>query len=138
MHVTATVVSSAGRHEVVVATDGAERSLDVPGRTTGIGSSANGGELLALALATCYGNDVIREAARIGLPIDAVRVVAHADFGGPGEPGSGLRYEVEVESSADPAAVEALLRHTDEVAEIHNTVRAGTPVALTGVRVTAP
>ena len=29
----------------------------------------------------------------------------------------------------------ALLRHTDEVAEIHNTLRVGTPVRLEAVRV---
>ncbi|MBN9605744.1 MAG: OsmC family protein [Actinomycetales bacterium] len=135
MEVSATVVSRAGAHEARIATDGAARSLEIPPKEGAIGSSANGGELLALALATCYGNDVIREAGRAGIPVDAVRVTAHARFGAAGEPGTGLRYEVEVVSRADPAEVEALLRHTDEVAEIHTTLRVGTPVRLEAVRV---
>jgi len=38
------------------------------------------------------------------------------------------RYRARVESPASPEQVEALLRETDAVAEVHNTVRAGVPV----------
>jgi organic hydroperoxide reductase OsmC/OhrA len=44
------------------------------------------GELLCLALATCYCNDVYREASRRGLAIRGVEVGVAAEFGGRGEP----------------------------------------------------
>jgi uncharacterized OsmC-like protein len=112
-----------------VSTDGRASPLPVPGRAGG-GSSVNGGELLCLALATCYCNDVYREAARRGLAIGGVAVEVEAEFGGPGEPARQIRYTAHVESDATAAELEALLRHTDTVAEVHNTVRVGTPVEL--------
>ena len=41
-----------------------------------------------------------------------------------------VRYRAKVESSASPEAVALLLRQTDAVAEVHNTLRSGVPVEL--------
>ena len=73
MEVSARVSNGRGRHGVEVTTAGSTQSLIVAARAPGAGSSVNGGEFLMLALATCYCNDLYREAARLGLQIDAVR-----------------------------------------------------------------
>lgn len=83
-----------------------------------------------LALATCYFNDLFREAARLGIPIDDVEVEAYARFPGVGLAATDIRYRARVSSSAAPEAIADLLRQTDAVAEVHNTVRAGVPVTL--------
>lgn len=129
MQIRASVCSAADRHEVEVSTDGRAAVLPIPGRAGG-GSGTNGGELLCLALATCYCNDLYREAARRGIPVGRVAVVVEAAFGGPGEAARQITYTARVESDAPPAVVEALLRHTDMVAEVHNTLRAGVAVEL--------
>lgn len=130
MKISASVVNSEGKHQVQVATGATSRSLDIPSKATGDGSAINGGELLMLALATCYCNDVYREAKRLRIPIEGIEVQAEADFDGIGLAASNICYRAKVHSSADDAAIAELLRQTDAVAEVHNTVRAGVPVRL--------
>lgn len=129
MQIHASVRSSAASHEVRVSTDGRASSVPVPGREGG-GSSLNGGELLCAALATCYCNDVYREAGRRGLVVRAVVVEVEAEFGGRGEPARRITYTAQVESDAPAEAIAALLRETDAVAEVQNTLRAGLAVEL--------
>ena len=130
MKISARVTSSASSHEASVRTNDAERALAVPRKPSGAGSAVNGGELLMLALATCYCNDLFREAQRLGIPIDAAEVEASAEFPGIGLAATDIAYTATVRSTASAADVERLLRETDAVAEIHNTVRAGVPVRL--------
>jgi uncharacterized OsmC-like protein len=83
-----------------------------------------------LALATCYCNDIYREAARLKIEVDSVEVEASADFEGVGLAASNIRYRARVSSPASEEEVTALLRETDAVAEVHNTVRSGVAVQL--------
>lgn len=83
-----------------------------------------------LALATCYCNDLYREAARLGISIELCEVEASADFEGVGLAAKNIQYRARVASSASDAEVARLLRETDAVAEVHNTLRAGVPVRL--------
>ena len=83
-----------------------------------------------LALATCYCNDLYREAARLGIPIDSVEVEASAEFPSIGLAATDIAYQAKVSSPASPDKIAELLRVTDAVAEVHNTVRAGVPVTL--------
>src|SRR5690242_1404157 len=129
MQIRATVQSSDTGHAVTVSTDGRGAAVAIPGRLGG-GSALNGGELLCAALATCYCNDVYREAARRGLAVHAVAVEVAAEFGGRGEPARRITYTARVESDAPAEAIAALLRETDAVAEVHNTLRAGLDVEL--------
>jgi len=69
MKISATVNSSKDNHQVVLTTNDLSHRIEIPPKTTGNGSSANGGELLFLALATCYCNDIYREAARLNIEI---------------------------------------------------------------------
>jgi organic hydroperoxide reductase OsmC/OhrA len=130
MKVTATVKNSGATHEVVVATAGAKRSLAVPAKPAGGGSAVNGGEFLMLALATCYCNDLYREAARLNIALTAVEVEASAAFDGVGLAASNVTYRARVQSHEPKERIELLLRETDAVAEIHNTMRAPTSVTL--------
>lgn len=130
MHISASVKNARHSHNVTVTSGNVAKSLNVPGREDGCGSGINGGEFLMLALATCYCNDLYREAARLGVSVDSVEVEASADFEGVGLAASNIRYRARVLSSASDAEVARLLRETDAVAEIHNTLRAGAAVVL--------
>ena len=133
MKISAHVENSKGQHEATVATDGRAQSIGIEPKPSGFGSAANGAELLCLALATCYCNDIYRGAAQRGITVKQVEVEVTADFDAPGESGKDIRYEAKVIADADKAAIEALMRDTDSVAEIHNTLRVLTPVTLSRV-----
>lgn len=64
MKIGARVENGAGEHRTTVTTNGASWPIDIPPKMPGDGSGVNGGELLFLALATCYCNDLYREAER--------------------------------------------------------------------------
>lgn len=83
-----------------------------------------------LALATCYCNDLYRESARLGITLHGVEVVAEADFEGVGMAARNIRYRAKVESTATAEQIQQLLRETDAVAEIHNTIRSAPAVEL--------
>lgn len=135
MHIRASVSNRADRHEAVVETGGDGRWVTIPPKKDGPGSSVNGGELLFLALATCYCNDVYREAAREGLTVDHVEVTVDGHFEGRGSAATDVTYAVRVSSPESRDAIEALLRTTDDVAEVHNTLRRGAEVELASVEV---
>jgi organic hydroperoxide reductase OsmC/OhrA len=131
MQISATVVNSPGQHAVSVRSGDNAQSLPIPAKAAG-GSGVNGGEFLMLALATCYCNDLYREAGRLGISLQHVEVEASATFGGIGLAASDVRYRAKVQSTASPQVVAQLLRETDAVAEVHNTLRKGVSVQLLG------
>jgi uncharacterized OsmC-like protein len=127
MQISAHIRNTPHDHAVSVSTAGQDKTLPIPGRPGG-GSAVNGGEFLMLALATCYCNDLYREAARLQIELTAVEVEAQAEFDGIGLAARQVRYRARVASPAPRERIEQLLRETDAVAEVHNTLRAGTPV----------
>lgn len=129
MKITATVRNSDVTHTAAVATEGNVKSINVPAKAAG-GSAVNGGEFLMLALATCYCNDLYREAKRLGMQVLGVEVEASADFLGVGLAAANVRYRANVASPEAPEKLAQLLRETDAVAEVHNTLRAATEVTL--------
>jgi organic hydroperoxide reductase OsmC/OhrA len=130
MQITARVSNEYGRHSVELQTGERQHSLTIPPRPDGFGSSANGGELLFLALATCYCNDIYREAKKRGIEVKRVQVEVTGEFGGEGEPARSIRYKASVDAQAALEVIRDLMRHTDSVAEIHNTLRSSVPVEL--------
>ena len=130
MRISACVISFKGKQQVQLTTDTTSQSLDIPAKAAGDGSAINGGELLMLTLATYYCNDLYREAKRLQISIEGIEVQAEADFEGIGLAARNICYRAKVQSPAGDAAIAELLRQTDAVAEIHNTVRAGVPVRL--------
>jgi len=55
---------------------------------------------------------------------------ASADFEGRGLAATNIRYRARVTSASSAAEIAALLRETDAVAEVHNTLRTGPAVTL--------
>jgi len=131
MQISATVINSLGEHTVSVRTGDNVQTLAVPAKAAG-GSGVNGGEFLMLALATFYCNDLYREASRLGISLQHVEVEASATFAGVGLAATDVCCRARVRSRASPEAVAQLLRETDTVAEVHNTLRKGVPVQLLG------
>ena len=130
MNISARVENARGEHRVTVRTDGHSKAVAIPPKPDGFGSAVNGGELLFVALATCYCNDLYREASRRGLAIDGVEVEVDGEFGGVGEPARNIEYRVRVQSAAPREEILALIQLTDTVAEIHNTLRQASTVRL--------
>jgi organic hydroperoxide reductase OsmC/OhrA len=137
MKISAMIRNSAGRHEAVVQTNDQQQSIAIAPKASGLGSSTNGGELLFLALATCYCNDIYREATKRGIEVEGVEVEVEGDFGGVGEPASNVTYRARVRARAAEAAIRELMAHTDTVAEIQNTLRAGVGVTLSDIEAIA-
>jgi uncharacterized OsmC-like protein len=77
-----------------------------------------GAHLLHLAVAGCVLNDVHREAQRLGIGVDGVRVTAWGDFDTETWRTTGIDYTVDVSSAAPRGDMDELLRIVDEVAEI--------------------
>jgi organic hydroperoxide reductase OsmC/OhrA len=130
MEISAVVRNSGVSHEVSVRTDAVASQLAVQAKPSGGGSAVNGGEFLMLALATCFCNDLYREAERLHISLERVEVEATAEFAGIGLAARNIRYRAQVSSQASAAQVAQLLRQTDAVAEVHNTLRSGVPVRL--------
>ena len=131
MKISASIDSAHNHQEVRLQTNDNVKSIQLPLKPTGFGSAVNGGELLLLALATCYCNDIYREAGKRNMAVTSVNVVFDGDFGGEGEPGNNFRYKAEVQADASPEEIADLIRYTDQVAEVHNTLRKGLNVTLT-------
>jgi organic hydroperoxide reductase OsmC/OhrA len=130
MKISALVQNSENHHQVTLQTNDHVHTLTIHPRTTGFGSSANGGELLFLALATCFCNDIYREAGKRGLKVEGVEVEVQGDFGAEGEPARNVTYRARVTAQANEAEVRELIKQTDRVAEIQNTLRVETVVTL--------
>ena len=130
MKISAHLTNGRECHTVTVETNGTNQKLSIPAKRGGFGSAVNGGELLCLALATCYCNDIYREAAKLGIAVNAVEVTVEAEFGGAGEAARRISYSPKVDADASEDAIRELIEHTDTVAEIQNTIRRGIDVSL--------
>ncbi|HKP51783.1 MAG TPA: OsmC family protein [Chloroflexia bacterium] len=130
MKISAQVKNSYGEHHATLTTNSNTHSIAIPPKASGFGSSANGGELLFLALATCYCNDIYREAAKRGIKVEQVEVEVEGEFGAEGGTAVNVTYHAKVVAHATEAEIRELMQHTDTVAEIQNTLRVQTPVTL--------
>ncbi|MCE6989488.1 OsmC family protein [Dyadobacter sp. CY323] len=130
MKISANVKSEFEKHQIEVETNGSVKRIDIAPKPTGYGSSVNGGEMLVLALATCFCNDIYREATKRNVIVTGVEVTCTAEFGSDGEPGANFQYKTKITSEASDEEIAELIRHTDEIAEIHNTLRKGVSVNL--------
>ena len=130
MKISARVENSEGQHNVTLTTNDNSHPIVIPQKPNGLGSSVNGGELLFLALATCYCNDIYREAAKRNIKVEKIEVEVIGDFGAEGEGAKNVSYNVKIHAQGTKEEIHELVKHTDKVAEIQNTLRAETPVGL--------
>jgi uncharacterized OsmC-like protein len=135
MKISARVDNSKDNHQVTLQTNDNVHSIAIPPKSTGYGSSANGGELLFLALASCYCNDIYREAAKRNINVERVEVNVEGDFGAEGEPAKNVSYTAKVFSNVSEEEVRELMKFTDTVAEIQNTLRVANTVTLSQIEV---
>src|SRR5215471_8927917 len=110
---TSVAVGAAGARTVTI-----DRSKEAGGEGLGF----NGGDLLLLAIGGCYSNDVFREASDRGMTVHAVEVRVTADWGGEPVRAQNVAFSVKVEADASAADILDLIRHTDCVAEIPNSL----------------
>jgi uncharacterized OsmC-like protein len=122
-------VGSAGPFTLVV---------DRPADGGGDGIGFNGGQLLYLAIAGCVSNDLYREAPGFGIKLQHVRVTVRGDFSGDPPVSDAVEYEVALTGDAPEEKLRELVEHVDRIAEIPNSLRGGTAVALGAVRVASP
>jgi uncharacterized OsmC-like protein len=130
MKMSAKIKHSLLHQGIEVQTNDVIKHISIPAKNNGQGSSVNGGELLLLALATCFCNDIYREAAKQNIEVLDVEVVVDGQFGADGEPGYNFEYKANVVANVSDEKIRELLEHTDKVAEIHNTLRKGLDVKL--------
>lgn len=126
----ASIDNHKGVHTITLQHPTRTQTIEIPPKTEGFGSSVSGGELLFLALATCYCNDIYREGARRGIHVERVEVEVEGDFEGEHKPNTGIRYNARVKADASEQEILDLMHFTDQIAEIQNTVRSGPTVTL--------
>jgi len=122
-----------GKLDVVVERGDIASTLEVPPRQSGFGSSISGGEILFLAIATCYCNDLYREGKKLGIQVDNVEVHVDGDFKAAGEPAENVQCKIMVTAQASEDKIRELVAHTDKIAEIPMTLRKGVPINVSEV-----
>lgn len=135
MKISARVDSNRKNHNVILKTNDYSHSLTIPPKSNGQGSGVNGGELLFLALATCYCNDIYREAKKRNIIIDSVEVEVEGEFDTEGKPAKNVFYRTKVTTKEPEQDVRLLLKHTDQVSEIQNSLRNEIPIALRDITI---
>lgn len=130
MQISASVKSCFNQHTVFVETNGDSKAIGIKAKANGYGSSINGGELLLLALATCFCNDIYREAVKRKIAVSEVEVICRGEFGSEGEPGKNFIYKAKVIADAPGEIIDEMIRYVDGIAEVHNTLRKGINVKL--------
>ena len=110
MKIAARVSNTPSGHSVEVETEGRKQSIAIAPKTVGRGSSINGGELLFAAIATCFCNDLYREAAKRGIDVQDAQVEVTGTFGNPGEPAHDISYRVQVHADTTKAMIDDLIR----------------------------
>jgi uncharacterized OsmC-like protein len=110
-----------------------DATVELPHRWTDAGVAVStqftGAHLLHLAAAACVLNDLYREAERLGVVLDGVRVDADGGFDTETWESSGITYRVELDSADDHEKLSELVLVVDQVAEIPRTLRAGMGVS---------
>jgi len=105
-------------------------TVDRPAAAGGGGLGFNGGQLLYLSIAACLSNDLYREAATLGIELDAVEVDVDGAFEGRGAASSPIAASVRVRSSAPEARLRELVAEVEQVAEIPRSIRESTPISI--------
>ena len=85
--------------------------------------------------ATCYCNDIYREAESMGISVHTLEVNVGGEFEGRGAPANNVRFDVKISADASEDKIEKLLQLTDTVAEIQNTMRIPVPVTVRKIEI---
>src|SRR5512135_1380442 len=113
MRMSAHIQNSQGEHHLEVSTGPRPVAIAVAPKASGLGSSVSGGELLLAALATCYCNDLYREARKMGIEVAGVEVECSAEFPAEGAPASEVTYSARIRSNAPEDRIRELAEQAD-------------------------
>ena len=130
MKISARLTNSKDLNQVNLTTNDNSHELAIPSKASGYGSSVNGGELLCLALAACFCNDIYREAAKQGIVVEQVEVEVESEYEKDGKPARFIAYNARVSAHASTETIRELMVRTNRMAEIQNTVRKGLTINL--------
>jgi len=122
-----------GKLDVLMRVGDRSNTVDIAPKPKGFGSSISGGEVLFLAIATCYCNDIYREGRKLGIQVDDVEVDVDGDFMAAGEPAQNVKCKIKVTAQTSEDEIRKLVEHTDSIAEIPMSIRNGTPISLTEI-----
>jgi uncharacterized OsmC-like protein len=135
MAIEVSTATLAGRPTAVGAAGTFTLVVDRPAADGGGGLGFSGGQLLYLSIAACVSNDLFREAPGRGVALERVEVRVRGDFIGEPAVSGEISYQVTIAGDAAPGALRELVEYVDSIAEIPNTLRAGTAVRLGPVTV---
>jgi len=133
MNYSASMHNSEGKLDVVMKVGDMVNTIQIPPKRSGYGSSISGGEVLFLAIATCYCNDLYREGRKLGIKVDGVEIDVDGEFGDPGDPAWDVKCRIKVIAQASEDEIHRLVEHTDSIAEIPKSIRNGTSISLAEV-----
>ena len=106
-----------GKLDVLMTKGDRQNKVEIAPQHKGFGSSISGGEILFLAIATCYCNDLYREGTKLGIKVDNVEVDVDGDFMAAGEPALNVQCRIKVTARASEEEIRKLVLHTDSIAE---------------------
>ncbi|MGX5817603.1 OsmC family protein [Chitinophaga lutea] len=109
--------------------------IDRTPRAGGMGIGFSGEELFMMSIAASVCNDLYREAAAWNVELTEVEIVVNGDWSGEPALAKNIRYDIRVRSKAPREKIEELIRHTDKIAEIPQSLRTGTPVRVNEIEV---
>lgn len=130
MKISASLKRNINHQDVVVQTVGIAKGKKISPKSSGLESSVNGAEGLLLSFATCFCNDLYREAGNRNIYISGMEVTFSGDFGAEGEARNNFTYRANVMSDAPALEIHELIRCTDQIGEIQNTLRKGVAITL--------
>jgi uncharacterized OsmC-like protein len=106
-------------------------TVDRPPAAGGGGLGFNGGQLLYMAIAACWSNDLYREAATMGIDLDGVEITVDGDFPARGSGSTPITVDVVIRSAAPEPRVRELIAEVERVAEIPRAIREATAIEVT-------
>lgn len=109
--------------------------IDRTPRAGGLGIGFSGEELFMMSIAASLCNDLYREAAARNITLQRVEIIINGDWSGAPAQARNIRYDIRVQSDASRQETEDLVRHTDQIAEIPQSIRNGTPVKLNAMEI---
>jgi Predicted redox protein, regulator of disulfide bond formation len=105
-------------------------TVDRPTAAGGGGLGFNGGQLFYLSIAACWSNDLYREAATMGITLNAVEVTVDGDFPSRGSGSTPITLDLVVRSDAPAERVHELIAEVERVAEIPRAIRDAAPIEV--------
>ncbi|HSL77472.1 MAG TPA: OsmC family protein [Candidatus Limnocylindrales bacterium] len=105
-------------------------TVDRPVAAGGGGLGFSGGQLLYMAIAACWSNDLYREAATMGIELDRVEITVDGDFPARGSGSTSISVDVTVRSPAPEERIRELIAEVERVAEIPRAIRDATPIEV--------